>query len=130
MEPHSALARRPARVPLRCGAEGKLVAILYGDNRIGIEELCLTISGLVEAPSNIYVEGLCHQTGDMVSLRLDLIHRVQEMPSGSVHEGATAWLASFGIEVGIHRDRLRMRCRVLASPGRGSSGSDGNRGKV
>lgn len=95
-----------------------MVWVCYGDRRTGRRERGLTVMELVEATANVYVRGLMHDNGEVEDIRLDLIHQVNELPNGAVHNSAVAWLAKYGIVIGLHRDRGRVRCRVLESPGR------------
>jgi hypothetical protein len=118
---HPALRPRLKHVPIICDIVGEIVWVRYGDRRTGIWERGLTVTELVEAAANVYVRGLMHDNGEVEDIRFDLIHQVSELPSGVVHNSAVAWLARYGVVIGLHRDGGRVRCRVLESPGRRES---------
>jgi len=120
---HPSLRRYSSWVPIYCDVLGRMVEILHGDNRLGMRREVVEVARIIEAPGNIYVEGLCLDDGEPRVIRFDLIHHVTDVETGKVFKSATSWLADYGVNIGLHRSGGRVRCRALASPGRRAPGA-------
>lgn len=101
------------RESIICGIADQMVSIVYGDSETPTSDRVVTISDLFAALDNIFIDGFCHTRGEDRTFRLDRIHSVSELPSGSYYFSCVEWLASYGVGVEPYVDGPRTGYRYI-----------------
>lgn len=98
---HPALILRSKRWDIDCGLSGKVIVITYGDNRLGIGDHLVLINHLYIDNTVPKLDVFCHTCGKDEVLRIDRVHRVDELNDGGFYNSFMDWLKSYGINVKI-----------------------------